>query len=244
MSRRGDRIAPTEVAAMTVAEVHFRLTRSARRTLEIAVDPEGEVEVRAPLHLSIDRIRDRIVRRASWIRRRRAEVELKKPKLTPRRYVDGETHRYLGRQYRLQAESGCPMQVRVIGGRMSVRVPDATDRSSVRRALERWYAQRAREVLASRVAAALERPSLAGCKPTGTRIQKMSSRWGSCTAGRRVLLNEGLIRLPVSAIDYVIIHELCHVMERTHGAKFRRLLGKAMPEWRALHDRLAGLRLD
>jgi predicted metal-dependent hydrolase len=234
-----------------VREIHFgtrrmpyRLYRSGRRTLEIAVTAAGEVEVRAPNALPLRRVEERLRARSLWIRRRQLAREVAQPAVTPRSYQSGESHRYLGRQYRLTLASADRAEVRICSGRLCVSVPDPRDATLVRRALDLWLVGRAKVVLPERLSRLLLLPAFRELQPTAVRIQRMRQRWGSCASSGRVVLNTGLVRLPVSLIDYVLAHELCHLRARRHDHRFERLLARVMPDWRGRQRRLADAWLE
>lgn len=216
----------------------YRLHRSSRRTLEITVEAGGLVEVRAPSGPAIERIEHRLRARADWIRRAVASKQATEIEV-PRRFVSGESHRYLGRQYRLKVTAGEKTRVRLSTGRLHVEVRAPADAESVRRALEDWYRERARAVIQARVVRLTSLPVFAGLQPTGVSVRTMKTRWGSCSVSGRLLLNSRLIGLSTSSIDYVIAHELCHLRVRKHGPRFERLLDRVMPDWRERHGRLA-----
>ncbi len=218
----------------------FRLHRTGRRTLEIAVTAAGEIEVRAPRNLPLPFIESRLRAKAAWIGRKQRERSLEERGQEPvRRYRAGASHRYLGRQYRLELETASPPRVRVHGGRLRIGVPDPGDEAVVKLALDRWMRVRARCVLTERVATLTARPEFEGLRPTAVRVQAMRHRWGSCSGSGRLLLNPELVALPLSLIDYVIAHELCHLRVRRHDLRFERLLARVMPDWRTRHRRLA-----
>jgi len=220
------------------SRIVYRLHRSSRKTLEISVTTGGLVEVRAPAGPTIETIEQRLRARFAWIRRKvvaRDPVEVE----PPRRYVSGENHRYLGRQYRLSVRQGERARVRAHGGRLHVEVIDPDDQEQVRCAIAGWFRERARTVIPQRVAQLAASSAFAELQPTAVTIRAMKTRWGSCTASGRLLLNSQLILLPTSSIDYVIAHELCHLREAKHGPRFERLLARVMPDWRVRHERLA-----
>jgi len=223
--------------ALGSERISYRLHRSSRRTLEISV-AAGGVEVRAPAGPPIERIEERMRARSVWIRRKlaaRQPIECE----VPRRFVSGESHRYLGRQYRLTVTTGERASVRAHGGRLHVEVRNPHDSDQVRRAVARWFGERSRRVLAQRVAGLLALPACSNLHPTSVTIRVMKTRWGSCSASGRLLLNSRLIALSPSSIDYVIAHELCHLRVANHGPRFERLLARVMPDWRDRHARLA-----
>jgi predicted metal-dependent hydrolase len=220
--------------------IPYRLVRSARRTLEITVAAGGVVEVRAPVGPAIERIEQRLRARSGWIRTKVADRSAWPVSDLPRRYESGESHQYLGRQYRLRVVTG-RARPRIDGARIVVEVADPTDRDAVQRALARWLRQRAQQVLPTRAAKLMELPALRGSKPSRVSLRTMRTRWGSCSTRGGVLLNTSLVRLPTPLIDYVIAHELCHLRERRHGPAFERFLSRVMPDWRERHARLASV---
>ena len=238
IARRGGEISLGEI------RTGYELVRSDRRTLEIAVTAGGRIEVRAPSELPIEHIERRLRARKRWIRRRLLEHDLARPDVVPRTYTAGETHRYLGRQYRLAIESEGRVSVSLSSGRLRVSVPDPKDAASVRRALQRWYRARAKAIFPRCLDRLLSLPGLRGVSPSVVRLLRMRARWGSCTSSGQLILNTDLVRLPVSLIDYVLAHELCHLRVRRHDARFDSLLFRVMPDWRARHQRLSEIRLD
>lgn len=218
--------------------IAYRLHRSQRRTLEITVASGGVVDVRAPAGPPIERIEHRLRARSAWIRRKLAASPASECD-PARRFVSGETHRYLGRQCRLKVAAGERTHVRMHGGRLHVEVRDPCDAGQVQRAVAMWFHRRARIVLPQRVEDLTSLPRFAGLQPTGIAVRAMKTRWGSCTASGRLLLNSRLIALPTSAIDYVIAHELCHLRVAKHGARFERLLARLMPDWREREEVLS-----
>jgi predicted metal-dependent hydrolase len=211
----------------------YRLRRSDRRTLEIAVLSDGQIEVRAPKDMPVERIEARLRGRARWIARQRRSVERAALPTAPREFRSGESFRYLGRQYRLRVCAGPMPHVRLVTGRLEVTVRNPADKSALERALERWFHARAKQVLPARVAAFLERPAARGLTPKSIALRRMRTRWGSCSSSGRILLNTELIHLPTTLIDFVIAHELVHLRVRGHGRSFERELDRLLPIWRA-----------
>jgi len=213
----------------------------ARRNLAITVHPDLRVTVVAPEGRSVEEVAERVRRRAGWIATQLREFERWHPLPTARRYVPGESHLYLGRQYRLRVARG-PESVSVASGRLLVQAPTAPSRPAIGRAVTDWYLDRAHEVFSRR----LDRlskvaPKLAG-QPMRLRVRRMPRRWGSCSPKGTVTLNPELVKAPVSCIDYVLVHELCHRIVPDHSPRFLRLLAAHMPDWERRRDRLNGLR--
>ncbi len=209
-----------------------------RKTLAISVHPDLSVSVKAPLHTELEVVREKVLKRAAWIQRQWREFELYLPKQPPRSYVNGETHRYLGRQYRLRAEQGATQSVKCLRGYFRVTLCDEPTPEKVRCLLERWYRERAGILFRERLRICLRRAVGEGIREPQLRIQRMRNRWGSCSAKGRIILNLELIKAPTECIDYVIFHELCHLRERHHGPRFWRLLAKLMPDYEQRRKRL------
>jgi predicted metal-dependent hydrolase len=212
-------------------EIPYTYTRSARKTLAISVRPDLSVEVRAPLDTPLEEIRERVGRRGAWIRKAWREFELYLPKQPPRRYVNGETHRYLGRQYRLRAEQGMEDSVKCLRGYLLVTCRVEPTPELVKKQLEGWYRQHARRIFLDRLTECCKRAALEGIGVPPLFIRRMETRWGSCSGKGRVYLNLELIKASKECIDYVIMHELCHLKVSSHGPSFRRLLARLMPDY-------------
>jgi len=212
--------------------IEFELVRADRRTLEIAVLPDGAVLVKAPRRAREDDVLERVARRARWILRQQRYFAQFQPRTPPRRYVGGETHLYLGRQYRLAIEDGAAEGVRLVGGWFHVTVrPDLRSAERVRQLLDRWYAERARLRLTERLHDCWAWFPAAGRSQPTLRLRRMRTRWGSLSRSGALSLNPDLVRAPRECIDYVILHELCHLIEPDHGPEFRRLLERVLPDW-------------
>ncbi|MFC0499909.1 M48 family metallopeptidase [Asaia krungthepensis] len=214
------------------------LTRTVRRALRIDVRPTGEVTVFAPVGEGIEQIRTRAHRKGAWIF---AQIDTiaQRPKVTPeRRYISGETHVLLGRQYRLSVEKSDDPHVRIDGGRMVIAARTPDDQPHCRRLLQTFYRMRAREVLRQRFEIVLEPFIRKGLRRPSLVIRPMAKRWGSYTPSGRVLLNIDLVRARLQLIDYVICHELAHAFYPDHGDGWRALLETVMPDWKERKEEL------
>jgi predicted metal-dependent hydrolase len=218
-------------------EIRYELTFAPRRRLSITVHPDLRVEVVAPNERTVEEVERRVMTRRSWIASQLRELQRFQPHPPPRRWISGESHWYLGRQYRLRVQRG-PAKVWHAGGHLHVRVPGRANPAKVRRVLEDWYVQRARDVFRERLERArADNPRLGALQPR-VRVLWMKRRWGSCSARGTISLNVELIKAPVSSIDYVLVHELCHLLEPRHSRRFFRLLGGFVPDWQRQRDQL------
>ncbi|PTX94089.1 hypothetical protein DB345_21260 [Spartobacteria bacterium LR76] len=214
-----------------------RLARTNRRTLAISVLPDGSLELVAPLDTSEAEILRRVEKRNLWItkqRRRFSEWEAEK---TPRRYVTGATHRYLGRQYRLRIQVGAATGLVLRGGFLDITVRSRAD-EEVKRVLEEWYRRRAAMQFQKRLERWKEWCSHRGLPIPTLRVRIMAKRWGSARPDGTILLNPELVRAASTCIDYVIAHEVCHLKYPNHGPRFRNLLQSLCPDHAKLKARL------
>lgn len=219
--------------------IEFSLVRRDRRTLEIAVEPDASVVVAAPANAAPEVIDAKIRKRAAWIRRQQRYFMQFLPSTPVRRYLAGETHLYLGRQHRLKIVQGEQEGVKVARGFINVTTPYPEHPGSVEALVEGWYRERAHRKFSERLEINLGRFADPDAhRPKGLIVRKMKRRWGSMSAAGRLLLNLRLIEAPVTAIDYVITHELCHVVEPNHGQRFFALLTKMMPDWEKRKEHL------
>lgn len=209
---------------------------ASRRTLGIEVHPDQRVVVRAPTGCPAELIAERVQKRAAWICRQIADFQRYTPRTPQRQYLSGETHLYLGRQYRLKVVSGDVGSVKLSRGYLTVTVAGVPDRERVRAMLHRWSLVRARQVFEEVLARNLRRHCIA--QSPRLIVRAMKSRWGSLSQAGTMTLNSQLIRAPRSCIEYVITHELCHLTHRDHDASFYRLLGQIMPDWEKRKQRL------
>lgn len=214
-------------------EVHFL---ASRRTLAIEVHPDSRVLVRAPIDCQAALIDARLQKRAGWISRQLAEFERYQPRSPSRQYLNGESHLYLGRQYRLKLAPGDAASVKLTRGQLLVTLSGKPEPERVKALLNRWYLDRARVVFSDALDASLVH--FKGVEKPRLIVRDMKSRWGSLSNAGTMTLNANLVRAPRPCIDYVVTHELCHTMYRDHDRRFFELLGRTMPSWRVLKRRL------
>ncbi|MEQ8852803.1 SprT family zinc-dependent metalloprotease [Gimesia sp.] len=219
-------------------KINYDLSYSSRKTLAIDVHPDLSVVVTAPKDTADSAVKEKMQKRASWIIKQQRFFENYLPTIPPRRYVSGESHRYLGRQYRLRVHKGDEDTVKMARGQINVYLTNPKDKIRIKPLVVNWFRQRSeivfREIFESVVAKAVRY----GIEADDFEIRRMRNRWGSCTREGRILLNPDLIIAPKMCIEYVIVHELCHLQEYNHSPKFYRLLKKNMPDWEQRRERL------
>lgn len=214
---------------------------ASRQTLAIEVHPDSRVLVRAPVDCPEALIAERVQKRAAWISRQLAEFERYRPRTPARQYINGESHLYLGRQYRLKLAEGDSASVKLTRGQLLVSLPGEPEPERVKTLLHRWYLDRARAVFTEVLCASLLH--FKGVEQPRLIVRAMQSRWGSLSRAGTMTLNVNLVRAPRPCIEYVVTHELCHITHRDHDARFFKLLGQVMPNWQQLKERLEAVLL-
>ena len=219
--------------------IDYTVARRNRKTLEIAVEPDLTISVAAPMNAGSEAIRAKVRKRAAWILAQRRFFEQFAPRSPEKRYLSGETHLYLGRQYRLKVVKSEFPSTKLLHGRIIVQTRHPKNRMETKRLLDQWYTDKARAKFIERIETCLQRfPRPALVTPSRLTIRYMRKRWGSMSDGNRLLLNLRLVQAPVDAIDYVITHELCHVLQPSHSPAFFRMMGRIMHDWQKRKVRL------
>lgn len=217
--------------------IRYRLSFAERDTLQIQVRPNSQVHALAPLGSAPETVDDKVRSRAGWILRQQRELGTYHPLPQPRRYIDGETHRYLGRQYRLRLVEG-EARVQAQWPFLVVSTPTPDQPASIKEVLNSWYRERAREVFPERLTECMRTHRTLVRSAPRLQVRQMTRRWGSRSAAGTITLNVDLVKTPITCIDYVIIHELCHIREPGHRSAFYALLSRQLPDWERRRERL------
>jgi predicted metal-dependent hydrolase len=218
----------TEAIEFGSRTIYFHLEYSDRKSLGITVTPEMDVLVKAPIDTSVEIVKEKIRKKAPWIIKQQSFFLAFQPKTPLRKYVSGETHLYLGRQYRLQIQIGSEESVKLKGKFIEV---TASEKSRAKDLLNSWYLQHARTKFHAIAQPLIEKFKKYEVVPSSIVLREMPTRWGSCTPKGKIILNPELIKAPKPCIEYVIIHELCHLIHHDHTQKFIDLQTKEMKDW-------------
>lgn len=212
--------------------INFCLQYSDRKTVAIAVHPDCQVVVAAPAGASLTRIQELVRKRARWIQKQQQCFQQFLPRTPPRQYTGGESHLYLGRQYRLKLITAEKTFVKLSGGHLLIHQTENSLAENIEDALYSWYRCRAEQKFRERFEICLSNfPKKHSIETPKLHIRTMKSRWGSYAPSGRLTLNLELIKAPIDCIDYVIAHELCHAVHSHHGPKFYRLLKTMMSNY-------------
>lgn len=207
----------------------------------IKVHPDCRVVVSAPEDTSNDAVLAAVKKRGRWIYEQLRDFRKQLAHITPRQYISGESHYYLGRQYLLKVmEAPDQIQgVKLARGKLEVTVRRKRA-EKVQELLTDWFKARAKDVFVKRLDAMLEQALWVTERPP-LRIRTMQTQWGSCSPNGRITLNPHLVKAPRECIDYVLLHELCHIAEHNHSQRFYRLMEQVMPKWEKTKERLDGM---
>jgi len=213
-------------------KISYRLHRSKRKHLRIVVSPDLLVEVYAPKRIHSTQIQEAVLKKAGWIAGKLDEVKTFHPLPTEKKYISGETFIYLGRQYRLKVLEGKRSPAKLRGRFLYVRTDRDKNSDIIRRIVKTWYREHADQTFQRYSAKCFEIASRHGISKPILSIRTMKRRWGSCSIAGRITLNINLVQVPVHCIEYVIMHEICHLKIHNHSKQFYSLLTRCMPDWR------------
>ena len=198
--------------------------------------PTGRVRISAPSHMSMETIRVFAISKLDWIRKHQEELR-DQARESPRDFVDRESHYVWGKRYLLDVvERDEAPSVRLRGSKMrlSVRPNTSTDRRHA--VLEAWYRDLLKEAVPTLIAKWEPRM---GVNVRRFYVQRMKTKWGSCNPEKRsIRLNTELARKPRECLEYLVVHEMAHLIERTHGQRFVTLMDQLLPNWRTLRAEL------
>jgi predicted metal-dependent hydrolase len=222
----------SERRQIVVGGLPVQVVRKAIKNLHLGVyPPNGRVRVAAPLAVSDHAVRLAVVGKLGWIKRQRARFA-DQPRQSRRELVSGETHYVLGRRYRLRViERRGPCRV-VLRNRTTLElwVRPVSDASARDQVLQRWYRDRLRDLVPPLLA---KWEPVLGVHAADWRIKKMKTKWGACSVdARRIWLNLELAKKPARCLEYLVVHELVHLVERRHNDLFTQMMDQHLPLWR------------
>jgi len=228
----------TKLHEIEVRGIPVEVVRKDIKNLHLGVyPPDGRVRVAVPLRLDDETVRLAVISRLKWIRRQQDAFECQ-DRQSQREMVTGESHYVEGRRYRLSVlEHEGPAVVCLPNNKaLELRVPPGTSRDRREAVLHRWYRQRLREQIPQLIAK--WEPEI-GVTVAEWSIKKMKTRWGTCNIdARRLWLNLELAKKPASCLEYILVHEMVHLLERHHNERFKQLMDRVMPQWRLYREEL------
>lgn len=218
--------------------IDFKLLFCDRKTMEIAVHPDSSVIVKAPVQSDIELIENKIIKRARWILRQQRYFSQFNPRTPVRSYVNGETHLYLGKQYRLRVAEGPENSVKLLCGYFHITCRNAPSPDVTRKLLNQWYMEKAKVHFGESLNRCWQKFDHHEFEKPNLSVKHMQKRWGSLSNKGTLTLNTTLIRAPKECIDYVVTHELCHLKHHNHSPEFYKLLDAVVPGWEKIKHKL------
>jgi len=225
------------MAQLKLGEVVVDVVRKDIKNVHLSVHPPaGRVRISAPSRMSMDTIRVFAISKLDWIRQQQTKLR-EQERETEREYVERESHYVWGKRYLLTVREGDDSpSIELKHGRMHLRVRPETGERERARLVDAWYRERIRTAVPPLVA---RWQPLVGVTMERFFVQRMKTRWGSCNHGSRTIrLNTELAKKPPECLEYIVVHELVHLLEPTHNARFIALMDGFLPNWRLSRDAL------
>jgi len=220
--------------------IAVEVTRKDIRTMRLGVHPpDGRVTVSVPVAMTEDSIRTFVLARLGWIRKHRQRLVVRENEAA-HRYTDGESHYFCGQRYKLKVVE-CRAPGRVVLGRdeLVLQVRPGTRAQRRRSILEEWYRQQLKVAVPGLIA---EYQPQMGVRVHAFGVKRMRTRWGTCNPrARRIWLNLELAKKPPECLEYILVHEMVHLLEPHHNARFHALMDTFLPRWRHHEDLLNSL---
>jgi len=225
------------MATITLGDLRIEVVRKNIKHLHLSIHPPaGTVRISAPLFMSRETIRSFAASQLGWIARHREKLNARKRE-PPKEYRDGETHSYLGKRYVMKHKAHEPARgVRLLADVMEVRMRGEPDCGKAKTVLRSWYRDNLRSVAAGMIK---KWEPILGVTVRELGIKSMKTRWGTCNPrARRIWLNLELVKRRKECIEYVVAHEMAHLLVRNHGPAFKKLMDAHVPKWKILRREL------
>jgi predicted metal-dependent hydrolase len=218
------------MTTLTLGSITVDVVKKDIKNVHLSVyPPAGDVRISAPLRMNLETIRVFAVSKLGWIKEQRKKI-VGQERETPRNYSERESHYVWGKRYLLKVvERDCPAEVSLQHKRIVLQVRPAWSRERKQECLDTWY----RGQIRAAVPEIIERwESVLGVKVERVFIRRMRTKWGSCSrASASIRLNTDLAKKPRECLEYIVVHEMAHVVEPTHNARFIALMDRVMPNW-------------
>lgn len=227
-----------QVGDMTIT---YSLTFSDRRSVGITIRPNKQVDVRAPHGSNQEFVTEVVQKHATWIQRQLQKFSQKPPASALPKKPETPSYQFLGREIPLKVEKVTTSSLEGVcheENKIGVKVKEPQNQARIAALLERWSCEQAAQVFLVRMLALFPRFNGLPLQPPLITVRRMRARWGSCSTKGTITLNLKLIHFDESLIDYVIMHELCHLIEHNHSKHYYALLSRMMPDWKERRQRL------
>lgn len=225
------------VTQIDLGEIAVDVVQKDIKNIHLSVyPPTGKVRISAPLRMDLDTIRVFAITKLGWIKSQQQKL-CKQERETPREYLDRESHYLWGKRYLLRIEErDAAPEVELKHNKMILRIRPATSHERKQAILESWYREKLKEAIPPLIA---KWEMLMGVKIERFFVQRMKTKWGSSSPdAKRIRLNTDLAKKPPECLEYIVVHEMTHLLESTHNNRFQTLMGQFMPKWRFYKDEL------
>lgn len=221
----------------------YHLIKEDRKTLSLIVTPELKIILKCPKDVTPEKINNFLQKKWFWLEKQLSFFKKYQRKTYQKEFVSGESFLYLGRQYKLQVKQSSRNLVSFTKGKILLETTKSTFNSNHnKKIINEWFNEKAEQIFEERFSEMLRRFNYKN-NPV-LRIREMKKRWGSFLNKDKIFLNPKLIHTPKECIDYVIVHELCHLKYKNHNSNFWKLLEEKYPKWENVKDRLELIGLD
>ena len=224
---------------LIVDDISIEITRKRIKHLYLRItSPTGEVKISSPRNMSQEYIRSFVISKIDWIRNQQVKVRSRK-RAEPAKYVTGEKLYFDGKELELSviAYAGNPKAI-VSGESMILYVRDVLDKDGTKRLVERFYRKHLKKLIPEYIT---KWEPVMGVKVNFFNVKRMKTKWGTCNTRRgRIWLNLELAKKDRKLLEYVVVHEMVHLLERNHSKRFYGFMDEFMPEWKELRKELNG----
>ena len=224
----------------SLKSIEYSLVLSKRKTIAIIVKPDQTVEVRAPKRVSKKDVESFLQLKQSWVLAKLREFSLRPETHVPK-YQEGENHYFLGEPHRIVDASDASMNVDIVQESIPLRSIKGATADQIESKFDRWYRKEALALFTERHDYWREKMAHLSLPESYVTIRKMKRRWGSCTTKGKITFSTALAKYPLTCIDAVVVHELCHLLEFSHNQRFYQFMSHVYPDWKACDKQLQTL---
>ncbi len=225
------------VQTIDLGEITAEVVQKDIKNIHLSVyPPNGRVMIAAPLRMDVETIRIFAISKLGWIKRQQTKLR-NQEREAPREYISRESHYYLGVRYLLKVvERDSKPSVAIKHDNLILQVKPDTNAEQRQILLQEWYRAQLKALVPHYIA---KWEKIMGVQVSEFGIKKMKTKWGTCnTAAKRIWINLELAKKPLECLEYIVVHEMVHLLERSHNARFIAYMNQFLPQWRNLKEEL------
>jgi predicted metal-dependent hydrolase len=218
--------------------IEYRIVYSGRRSIAISVGPDSGVTVRAPYRTSIRTIENLVESKSYWIKKHLENYKSSVRIAGNKAFQDGAIILFQGKEHRIRIIESCKYFIKLTGDFIEIGLKDIADRELARPMIEKWYRITSEGIFREKFEELLLRYKDYNFKPYEFVVKALKRRWGSCSSKGKITISSELVKLDAIYLEYVILHELCHLRYHNHGKEFYKLLSEVFPDWKKRRSEL------